>query len=228
MNINNFIKFAEEASKNTKDNTQPPKYNTQPPKSNNRFDNPEMWQRSDIKGPVDTSKMPVVGWEREPMYYYDADPANSSNVYRDSDSYKHLKKFLPHKVLTQEERQKQFGKSLENANPPLKLGQHGYNNFLEILDYLNASKDNSRKYDNTIANLESIDSSPLMQGDITRKAMRLPNPLQSIRDIVRKTERYGSLWPMLHANGAFTGHYEEDSMLDEALNRLRELSKKYY
>lgn len=222
MNINNFIKFAEEASKNTK-------YNTQPPKSNNRFDNPEMWQRSDIKGPVDTSKMPVVGWEREPMYYYDADPANSSYVYRDSDSYKkHFNKFLPPKVLTQKERQKQFGKALENANPPHKMNQPAYNNLLEILDYLNASKDNSRKYDNTIANLESIDSSPLMQGDITRKAMRLPNPLQSIRDIVRKTERYGSLWPMLHANGAFTGRYEEDSMLDEALNRLRELSKKYY
>ena len=93
MNINNFIKFAEEASKNTKDNTQAPKYNTQPPKSNNIFDKPSMWQRSDIKGPVDTSKMPVTGWEREPLYYYDYDEA--PHHYNTLGVYESFNKVLP-------------------------------------------------------------------------------------------------------------------------------------
>ena len=44
----------------------------------------------------------------------------------------------------------------------------------------------------------------------------------------RKTEKYGPIWPLLHANGALTGRYTEDSRLDEALNKLRELAKKYY
>lgn len=228
MNINNFIKFAEEASKNTKDNSQPPKYNTQPPKSNNIFDKPNFWQRRDIQGPVqvDASKLPVTG---TPLYKWDP----MSEVDKDSIDIRSLEKLIPPRFLSQDERLKQFERNVENSedfrlDPKRFLDKNYYKNFLDAADYVTSSPDNARKFRNTRANLRSINDDIRMEPDRLR-AISSVYPIKQVKaDMAKKTERYGSLWPMLHANGALTGRYEEDSRLKEALNKLRELSKKYY
>lgn len=223
MNLNNFIKFAEKASKNTKDNT---KYNTQPPKSNNIFDKPNMWSRKYIEGPVDISKRPITG---TPMYMRDP----YLNGEDDSINIRSLEKLIPPRFFPQDERLKQFERNVENSedfrlDPNRALDKNYYKNFLDAADYVTSSPDNARKFRNTIDNLRAINDDPVMVQDALRSRI-LGNPIKQVmRDTARKTEKYGPIWPMLHANGALTGRHEEDSRLKEALNKLRELSKKYY
>lgn len=219
MNINNFIKFAEEASNNTKDNTQPPK-------SNNIFDKPELWQRSVTEGPVNISKRPITG---TPLYMRDP-YLNEEDASIDIRS---LEKLIPPRIFPQDERLKQFKRNVENSedfrfDPNRTLDKNYYKNFLDASDYVTSSPDNARKFRNTKDNLRAINDDPTMVKDALRGRI-LGHPIKQVKaDMARKTESYGSLWPMLHANGAFTGRYEEDSRLKEALNKLRELSKKYY
>lgn len=221
MNINNFIKFAEEASKNTKDNTQPPK-------SNNIFDKPHLWYRKYIEGPVDISKRPTTGvpmYKRYPYLNEEDDPINP----------KSLNKLIPPKVLTQDERLKQFKRNVENSEDfsydiHRSLDKNYYKNFLDAADYVTSSPDNARKFRNTTDNLKAINNDTTsMVMDALRARILSRHPInQAKADMARKTEKYGPIWPLLHANGALTGRYEEDSRLKEALNKLRELSKKYY
>lgn len=219
MNLNNFIKFAEEASNNTKDNTQPPK-------SNNIFDKPSMWQRRVTEGPVNISKRPITG---TPLYMRDP----YLNEEDDSIDIRSLEKLIPPRIFPQDERLKQFKRNVENSedfrlDPNRTLDKNYYKNFLDAADYVASSPDNARKFRNTKDNLRAINDDPTMVKDALRGRI-LGHPIKQVKaDMARKTERYGSLWPMLHANGAFTGRYEEDSRLKEALNKLRELSKKYY
>lgn len=226
MNINNFIKFAEEASKNTKDNTQPPKYNYQPPKSNNRFDKPSMWQRRVTEGPVNISKRPITG---TPLYMRDP----YLNEEDDSIDIRSLEKLIPPRIFPQDERLEQFKRNVENSedfrfDPNRTLDKNYYKNFLDAADYVTSSPDNARKFRNTKDNLRAINDDPAMVKDALRGRI-LGNPIKQVKaDMARKTEKYGPIWPLLHANGALTGRYTEDSGLNEALNKLRELSKKYY
>ena len=264
MNINNFIKFAAEASNASSSPKQDLKLSNK-----NVWDNPKIWERKTIPGPVDLSKYPIVGSKREFLRINpDFLDENGRSVLRGinsaaggsekddislEDAYS---KYIPPKVLTQGERQKQFynnftSKVNNNASNRFleggKISKDSSDRILNTLDYALSSRDNVRKLLRTVSNAVDLDKTYMFPNlrDETVAAGALAdypngsletNPdakvnayLRMHTDAADKTMRYGSIWPILYANGAFTGRKAEgDSRVDEALNKLRELAKKYY
>ena len=274
MNINNFIKFAEEASNASSSNASSSPKQDFKLSNKNVWDNPKIWERKKIPGPVDLSKSPVV---RSNNYPLSLTPDLTEDGVREAMGILHslvggsekdgtsledaYSRYIPPKVLTQDERQKQFYNNFTskfNNNPNNrffgggKLSKDSSDRLLNTLDYALSSRDNAKKLWRTLNNIADLSPSilhpernilPNLREENVADGALADYPSGSAKtnpdaivnaysrmytDSADKTMRYGSIWPLLHANGAFTGRYTEDSRLQEALNKLRELSKKYY
>lgn len=274
MNINNFIKFAATASNASSSSKQDFKLSNK-----NVWDNPKIWERKNIPGPVDLRKYPVV---RSNNYPLSLTPDFTEDGGREAMGILHssvggsekdgtsledaYSRHIPPKVLTQDERQKQFYNNFTskfNNNPNNrffgggKLSKDSSDRLLNTLDYALSSRDNAKKLWRTLNNIADLSPSRLHpernilpnlreenvvagaladypNGSLETNPDAMVNAYSRMStDAAEKTMRYGSLWPILHANGVFTDrntgrNAEGDSRLKEALNKLRELSKKYY